>query len=207
MKKICLIIAMLCLLSSCDFNSVDKNAPISKKFASDIKIEFSADGVYMGFSDLPENYNSYKPETAMADGCFVIVCHEEDDPVVDGREHWDKFYEDSGNGKNSFLRVVHYVNGFPYFTDLYYVDGEYREFELNHERGLLPWRPWKYLRKLDSKINGKAVCYYVLTDDLELTYEDVMRAHTSSILEVINELAGKFQWLGFTTYLRYDKGE
>ncbi len=201
MKKILCIALALLMLSACSGGGYSN---VEDKFQDGkIVIECTEDGEYAGFSDIPL---SYTPEEAAADGCYVVVSTldvEADAPgLIAGRDAWEEFYADSADGRDAFLRVVHYVDDMPYYSDLYYVDGLYYLFEQNHELGLTQSTPRKHLLRLTDTINGREAMIYVIADDTAMTYRDFERAYTSSSLSVIEEWAGKFTWLGFTTYLK-----
>ncbi len=195
MKKIVLVLLAVLLLAA------------SGCAGDKIEIPYTEDSEYAGFSDLPAEYTA---EDAEQDGCYVVVSAldpnniENDLGLVAGGEVWEKFYEDSQNGEDSYMRVAHFVDGKPYYTDLYYVDGEYLMFDLNDELGLRAYAPQKYLRELKEEINGREARMYVLTNETEITYRDVERVFVSSSVYVDHK---QFFWLGFTTYYVHSEGE
>lgn len=195
MKKFVLVLLAVLLFSSCGL--------VGEK----IEVPYTEDGEYAGFSDLPAEYT---PEDAEQDGCYVVVSTldpnniENDLGLVAGAEVWEKFYENSQNGEDSYMRVAHFVDGKPYYTDLYYVDGEYLMFDLNDELGLRAYAPQKYLLELKEEINGREARMYVLTNETEITYMDVERVFVSSSVYVDHK---QFFWLGFTTYYAHSEGE
>ena len=192
MKKFVLVLLAVLIFSSCGLER------------EKIEVPYTEDGEYRGFSDLPDEYTA---EDAERDGCYVIVSAldpnniENDLGLVAGAEVWEKFYENSQNGEDSYMRVAHYVDGKPYYTDLYYVDGEYLMFDLNDELGLRAYAPQKYLRELKEEINGREARMYVLTNETEITYMDVERVFVSSSVYIDHK---QFFWLGFTTYYKND---
>ncbi len=201
MKKIfCIAVVLLCLVS-CARNVGYTN--VADKFPNGkITISYTEDGEYAGFSDIPRSYTA---EDAAEDGCYVVLssldANKEHPGLISGREAWEKFYTESADGHDAFLRVVHYVDDAPYYSDLYYVDGEYRLFELSDEVGLTATIPRKHLLRLTDTINGREAVTYVLADDTTMTYRDFERTLTASTI-VHGEWGGKFTWLGFTTYLK-----
>ncbi len=203
MKRFVCVVILILTLSACANNDFVNDSSVANKFKKDIVIEYTEDGEYAGFSDIP---NTYTPEDAAEDGCYVVVSSlsvgEKASGLIAGREAWEKFYAESADGKDAFLRVAHYVDGLPYYSDLYHIDGEYRLFELSDETGLRGAIPRKYLLRLTDMINGREAVTYVLTDDTTMTYRDFERTFTSSSMSVISEWGGKFTWLGFTTYLK-----
>jgi len=200
MKKIAILLVFVTLFTACG-RALDMppDDPEEK-----IEIPYTEDGEYAGFSDLPAEYTA---EDAVRDGCYVVVSSsdvsdkENDLGLVAGGEVWEKFYEDSKNGKDAYIRVAHFIDGKPYYTDLYYADGEYVMFDLNDERGLVNYAPQKYLRELKDEINGREARMYVLTNETEITYRDVEQVFVSSSLFIEHK---QFFWLGFTTYYVYD---
>ena len=194
MRKFLLILLAALLLTACG------------RVGEKIEIPYTEDGEYAGFADLPAEY---APEDAERDGCYVVVGAldpnniENDLGLVAGGEVWEKFYEDSQNGEDSYMRVAHFVDGKPYYTDLYYVDGEYLMFDLNDELGLRAYAPQKYLRELKEEINGREARMYVLTNETEITYMDVEREFVSSSVYFDHK---QFFWLGFTTYYVHSEG-
>ena len=190
MRKIAILLILAILFVSCG----------QAENVIDVEIPYGEDGAYTGFSNLPETYTA---EDAERDGCYVVVSaldpndKENDLGLVAGAEVWEKFYEDSQGERDAYMRVVHFVDGKPYYTDLYYVDGEYLMFDLNDELGLRAYAPQKYLRELKEEINGLDATMYVLTNETEITYRDVEREFTSSSVYIDHK---QFFWLGFTTY-------
>ena len=83
------------------------------------------------------------------------------------------------------MRVAHFIDGVGYYHDLYYRDGKYVIFDYN-ENGVSKAEIYSYLRRLDGyagpSYDLKEDCIYVLTDSMELTYEEVSRSFYSSVL-------------------------
>ena len=179
MKRFFLAAAiMLCLFSLFSCGNEDLNI-IAPSFDG---------GIYSGFSDVPSEYDTLQ---ALEDGCYVI----EDSKLLGGKEKWEKFLSDSSKGEDSFLRAVHFVEGEPYFTDIYYLDGVYQTFEKNHELGITEGKKFSLLRRLDGKdgIPEKDAYFYVLTDSEELTYKDVSWSFLSSDHRTVTYIP--FEWL------------
>ena len=191
MKKMTILLVLAILFVSC---RVVDSVP-------DVVIPYGEDGEYTGFSNI---LDTYTPEDALRDGCYVIVSTldagnpEKDLGLIGGGEAWENFCEKSENGYDAFLRVVHYVDDKPYYTDLYYADGEYCMFDLNDELGLVSYAPQKYLLKLTEEINGREAVMYVITNETEITYRDVEMKFVSSSTQPYTDK--KFFWLGFTSY-------
>ena len=183
-----LLFVLLATAYSCGEKDTDGPRPL-----------YDSEGVYTGFSDIPENYNA---DMAIKDGCVVISHYTVSDTqpnVNTGYEHFEKFIQEAEQKKNSFVRVAHFINGIGYYTDLYYHNGKYIHFKLD-EYGISEGKSFLYLRRLDSEHN-KEHCYYVLTDSLELTYHDVSWSYLASDRSTVTKIP--FLWLGFTTYYTY----
>ncbi len=182
---ICLTLCLFCLVSCLNRNEAANGY-------------FSYNGIYLGFENLPE----YKTaQDALEDGCFTVVSESDNGGALyGGSEYWTKFYEDSKNGMDAFLRIVHFIDGEAYFADLIYTDGGYRYFDFEYED--LSDRPYQYLRALTGMDGSpkKEVTWYVLTDSPELTYQEASRRFYSSSMKEIESIPD-FRWLGFTTYL------
>lgn len=160
---------------------------------------YKANGDYSGFSDIPDNYT---PQKAKEDGCFVIVSADENDTKskVYGKNQWQSFFESSNKGKDSFLRVAHFIGKEGYYSDLFYHENKYYQYTKD-EYGIRLMGSYKYLRALagEDGMPRKQVTLYVLTDSMDLTCNDVLWSFYSSNHETITKIP--FVWLGFTTYL------
>ncbi len=152
---------------------------------------FDENGVYSGFADIKEGYDA---EDAESEGTYVI----KDSTLACGRDVWEKFLKDSSEGKNSFMRIVHFIGDEPYFTDLYYTDGIYQTFQKNIERGIEHGKEFTMLRKLEAE-KGRPSHYYVLTSSSELSHSEVQYCFVGSSLSKMTKIP--FEWLGFTVYL------
>ena len=164
---------------------------------------YDAEGNYLGFSDITEGYT---PEDAVADGCLVIDNkngkNEYGATVIEetktfGYEKWEHFWELSQSGENAFIRVAHFIDGVGYYFDLHYCDGKYILFN-NNELGIYKECEFKYLRYLD-KVNENGIAYlFILTDSLELTYEEVSRSMVASSTSQMTKIP--YKWVGFMTW-------
>lgn len=175
---------------------------------NDIAPTYDENGKYIGFSDIPDGYTA---EEAIADGCLVIDTVKTgvneygvtlyETPTTEGYDEWLEFIDRSDDGKDAFLRVAHYIEGVGYYRDLYYKDGKYTIFDCN-EYGVSEGETFTYLRSLDGYVgpvgSQKEDCYYVLTDSLELTYEDVSWSYLSSDHNSVTKIP--FVWLSFMIY-------
>lgn len=190
MKKNVIFLLLLLILFS--FCACVKNSQTDESL-NNTDIEYS------GFSNIPEYYT---PQTAEKDGCFVIVSGTENSSKTEvfGKNQWQAFFDSSNNGSDSFLRVAHFIGNEGYYTDLYYQKNKYYQYKKD-EYGIRQTGPYNYLRVLAGKdgIPQKESKFYVLTDSLELTYEDVAHSMYSSNIESITKIP--FIWLGFTVYL------
>lgn len=168
---------------------------------------YGPSGKYMGFADIPEDGD---PDKALARGCYVVD-HSE---LVGGKEAWEAFLAKAEKGENAFLRIAIQLypdevtgeniapGGTMFYDDLYYYEGEYYFFTYNGPGDIRSSGPYTYLRKLEGMAgNPKKEDYcYVLTDSLELTYEDVQWSFLSSNLDTVTKIP--FQWLGFIVYMK-----
>lgn len=170
--------------------------------ASPISFTLDREKRYTGFDNLP---GKYTPEQAVADGCFVVVGGKDVNVrsfLYGGAERWQEFLDTSERGKDASLRVVFFLDGTPYYNDLFFVKGAYRHFDSE----LKAWdRPYRYLRALSGWDGNpsREVTMYVLTDSMELTYGDVRQYFISS--STLNRTSIPFVWLGFTTYLNEER--
>lgn len=175
------------------------------------KIDIAYDeGVYSGFSDIPENYSV---DDAIDDGCLVVETLDDGTNAYGvslsktgrtaGYEHWCSFLEKSQNGEDAFLRVAHFIRGVGYYHDLYYADGKYTIFDLN-EYGISDGVSYSLLRRLDGMVgpvgDQKEAYMYVLTNSTEITYNDIMRRMLSS--SIVLEKVDDYEWLGFMIYFK-----
>lgn len=199
MKKRVFVVAsiaiLVLLLSSC-FDRSETKSPINITYS---------DGVYSGFSNIPENYTV---DEAIDDGCLVIETLDDGTNAYGvrlsktgrtaGYEHWQAFLEKSERGEDAFLRVAHFIRGTGSYQDLYYSDGKYTIFDLN-EYGISEGESYSLLRRLDSMVGAIGNHhYYVLTDSTELTYQDVSWSYLSSSISTVTDIP--FEWLGFMVY-------
>ena len=172
-------------------------------------ITYDKNGVYTGFSDIPEDYDA---ERATRDGCLVVNILRE--PNVHGvlvsketesfgYEKWEEFLSAAENDEDAFLRVAQFIDGTGYYHDLYYCNGTYTIFDLN-EYGISDGETFRYLRRLEGTTgpisDPKDDYLYVLTDSKRLTYHDVMWSYLSSDSRTVTTIP--FEWLGFMGYFK-----
>lgn len=194
-------ILVLAVMSVC-FLTDPRNKPNDPSGVS--TLFFGADDSYLGFSDIPEGYTS---KDAADDGCLVIDITQKpneygalvtDKENTSGYEGWVAFTETASRGDDAFIRVAHFIDGVGYYHDLYYTGGKYTIFDLN-EFGVSEGKSFKYLRRLDGiagpASDPKEDCFYVLTDSLELSYDDVSWSFLSSDHTTVTKIP--FEWLGF----------
>ena len=204
MKKKLFIVALMTVMIMSLFSCSDKDEK-----GTEIDIAYN-EGVYSGFSDIPENYTV---DDAIDDCCLVIETLDDGTNVhgvqmsktgrTEGYEHWRSFLEKSERGEDAFLRVAHFIRGTGYYHDLYYSDGKYTIFDYN-EYGISEGESYSLLRRLDGMAgpvgNQKEAHYYVLTDSTELTYHDVSWSYLSSSISTVTDIP--FEWLGFMIYFK-----
>ena len=167
--------------------------------ASGVSLTLDENRRYTGFDTTPEGYT---PDQAVADGCLVIVGSRKSDApstLYGGEQRWKEFLAAAEEGRDASLRKVLFLDGTPYYCDLLFSGGQYRYFDCEYAD--LTDRPYRYLRKLTGLdgIPRRQRNIYVLTNSLELTFEDVVRSFYSSSRETANDKS--FIWLGFTQYL------
>lgn len=164
MKKVSIIpiLMILLLFSGCAETS---NAALFSKLDSN--------GNYTGFSNLSENYTA---EQAEKDGCYVRV----NSKTVGGEQFWKDFIQDASNKKDADIRIVIIWKDGTYFVDVLYEDGYYRAF-ISDSEDLHDYK-FKYLMTLEGTLPNaaKSGTVTILTDDKELTYNDVMWKFLSS---------------------------
>ncbi len=162
---------------------------------NDISSSYIVNGEYIGFSNIPKNYSV---PAASEDKCLVIQTVKEKTVSTDGYNYWLSFVEKSSKGEFAFIRVAHFIDDKGYYTDLYFENGKYNIFTFD-ERGISKGKAFTYLRCLEGiSMGGMRGKYYVLTDSLELTYEDVTWSFISSNLSSVTKIP--FEWLGFMIY-------
>lgn len=171
---------------------------------------YDAQGNYTGFSDIAGDSTV---EKALARGCYVV----DGGQLAGGKEQWEAFLEAAEAGNDAFLRVatliypkqldVNSTDNDPamYYDDLYYYQGKYYCFCYNGADDIRASGPYTYLRELKGMAGNpqKEHTKYVLTDSLELTFQDVEWSFLSSNLETVTKIP--FEWLGFTIYMREGK--
>lgn len=148
--------------------------------------------------ELPDTYNL---EQAKSDGCVV----EEDGDITQGAEEMEAFWKNTKAGQKGTLRLVSYYtlgdasqydpdyyesikDDYPllFVTDLSFDGSEYtiRHFEDGDEFT----KSYSYLMKYEGKAEHpfstyKSYIRYVLTNDDDLTWEDLWNGMISSQLE------------------------
>lgn len=188
--------------------SVSSDIPYKKQYNPPA---YDEEGNYLGFSDIPEGYDAL---AAAEDGCLVIDntngTNEYGATVIlktdtYGYENWEGFEKLSAEGKNAFIRVAHFIDGVGYYSDLHYYDGKYILFETNPELGTNKICEFRYLRCLEGTVgkpdDPSAAYLYVLTDSLELTYEEVSRSMVASSISQMTKIP--YEWLGFMTFFKH----
>ena len=186
-RILALTLSFILIAAACSCGAKDAPTPLP---------QYSADGVYAGFSNIPENYNS---DMAIKDGCVVIEHDSLSDTqprVTAGYRHFEKFIKTAQDGQDCFVRVAHFIGSRGTYTDLYYHNGKYAYFKWD-ELGVSEGKSFLYLRRLESAID-KDQYFYVLTDSMELTYHDVSWSYLASDASTVTKIP--FVWLGFAIY-------
>ncbi len=175
------------------------------KEENDLSIEIVYNGVeYSGFGNIPDGYSINQ---AIDDGCLVVVTVTDGtntdritvrNEITEDYEYWQNFLEKSQRGDDAFLRTIHSVLGNIHIYDLYYCDGKYTIFELNYGE-VSEGRSFSLLRRLDGMKGDGNDHIYVLTDDTELTYDEVkLKYHVSSSIYAYSQ--SDFYWMIFLTH-------
>ena len=172
-------------------------------------ITYDKNGVYTGFSDIPEDYDAKK---AAKDGCLTIDILREPnvhgvlvskETETFGYERREEFLSAAEKDEDAFLRVAQFIDGTGYYHDLYYCDGTYTIFDLN-EHGISDGETFRYLRRLEGTTgpisDPKDDYLYVLTDSKRLTHHAVMWSYLSSDSRTVTTIP--FVWLGFMGYFK-----
>jgi hypothetical protein len=144
-----------------------------------ITFSLDANGLYTGFSNLPEKYTI---EDAKKDGHFV----KQDSVVIANNGVWANFVETATKGNNTGVRMVNFFTEdtedttIPYFLDLFFNDGFYYLFDSSSDKQNL--QPFSYLLRLEGQFGHlkKDTSVVVLTNDNALTFNVVMKAFVSS---------------------------
>lgn len=143
--------------------------------AATLSFSLDADGNYTGFSALPEEDT---PETAEKAGYYV----REDSSPTANEDLWQTFLSDAEDGKDTGIRIANFYNDGAevYFADLFHHDGKYRYFDAGAAD--LSDQPFSYLLRLEGTMPNaeKTGSVTILTDDPQLTYEDIMGVLVSS---------------------------
>lgn len=152
--------------------------------ASDNNLTYSFDSMenYTGFVNIPEDYTV---EQAEKDGCYIrLNANDSANELV-----WSKFIEDSSKGVDSSIRIMSIYDEDTLYSDLYYRDGSYQLFDSSSED--MKVEKFKYLLDLQGRMSNavRNSHFVVLTDDEELTFENVIRRMISSSMDVINSIS------------------
>lgn len=194
-----MLLAVMILLTACGKHTPDESGvrmPV-----------YDENGFYIGFFDIEKDSDVDK---AKENGCYVI----NDGELYGGKDAWEAFCRKAEAGEDAFLRIAHLIvegnlgtgtedtTGTMYYSDLYFYDGKYYFFDYNGADDIRKSGPFTYLRELTGMFGNplKEHSMFVLTDSLELTYEEVQHSFYSSNLETVTKIP--FTWLGFTVYLR-----
>jgi hypothetical protein len=130
--------------------------------------------------------------TCGANGCVFK------NEIAEGYKHWQTFLEKSQRGEDAFLRTVHVMLGNVFVYDLYYSNGKYTVYELNYGE-VSEGKSFSLLRCLDGMNGEETERIYVLTDDPELTYDEVkLKYHVSSSIYAYSQ--SDFYWMIFLTH-------
>ncbi|WP_156118664.1 hypothetical protein [Paenibacillus sp. FSL P4-0081] len=142
-------------------------------------------GFYTGFTGLPGDYTM---EEAAAAG-YVVLHNSE---LAEGQEVWDKFMNSAVQGSNNGIRIANFFDDeteSPFYCDLFVQDKKYYLFDNTAESQ--KQEPFAHLLSLTGQVGNplKDSRFIVLTDDSNLTFEDIWKSMISSDTAVINSIA------------------
>ena len=152
-----------------------------------VSFTLDQDGNYTGFSKVEEGYTR---RAAKLYG-WVIV---EDLTVAENGKVWQRFLQQTAEGKKAGVRVAEFFGEEMYLMDIFFHDGQYRAFfsdgyDQNDES-------FPFLLTLTGETNGQKAYAVVLSGDDSLTYEQVMHKFFSSQLEEPDIPAHRVLFLG-----------
>lgn len=151
---------------------------------SEVSFSFDSKGNYTGFSNLKP---SEVTEESAENAGYVV---RKNLATTANEEIWNNFVSDSSKNKDSYVRIASFFDdGGPYFNDIYYREGNYYLFDSSAETNQKS--PFKYLLTLEGKdgIPEKDSGIIILTDDKNLTFEEIKLSLYSSSTEVINSIS------------------
>jgi hypothetical protein len=144
---------------------------------------FSLDeqGRYTGFNSLPTDYTVRQ---AVRDGCHVVVDGQAEDTAV-----WDRFIARASAGEEASVRIVSFSDGAVYFQDVFYTGGGYHAFDSSAEDQ--SDRVFAHLLTLTGSMPNavRSSSVTILTDDEDLTYNDVVGALLSSSSQAMERIS------------------
>ncbi len=147
------------------------------------------------------NEHEYTPEDAVKHHNLAIVYEEDEIYVYGGEEYWREFITKASSGKRAILQVHSFIEGECEIIQLSYMNGKYYYYtEPEEPYGLctsfVEQSEYKYLRKLVgyTTMSHKKAEFYVLTDSLELTYDDVFHSLISSDLRTVTDIDFEILW-------------
>lgn len=142
-------------------------------------------GNYTGFAGLPGDYTI---EEAAAAG-YVVLHNSE---LAEGQEVWDQFMDSVVQGGDNGIRMANFFDdetGSPFYCDLFVQDKKYYLFDNTAESQ--KQEPFAHLLNLTGQVGNplKDSRFIVLTNDSNLTFEDIWKSMISSDTAVINSIA------------------
>lgn len=140
------------------------------------------------YGRMPEDYT---PEQAVADRCLVVRNADPSAsvmPTVEGVENWEIFLAAVDRGeKEAIVRIVYYMDGYCYYSELSHAIGVYHFYTLNEYAHYENDLSYPYLCRIEG-----STPYYVLSNRADLTNEEILSGTVSE---------SEYKVLDFTKYL------
>lgn len=165
--------------------------------AGQIILPTDAQGIYTGFSDVPE---SCTIEEAGKLGYYATLDLEDSK----NRDAWNKFVRNAQSGQDAYIRLAQFYSdneeNKPFYLDLYHQNGSYYLFD--ESAGKQKPEPYPYMLTLRGTdgIPPKENSAVVLSQDDTLTFTEVMKSLYSS---TVDENAKKFRIVLFRTPAKF----
>lgn len=144
----------------------------------------------------------YTPDDAVDNGQLAIIYEEDDARVYGGEGEWKEFLNNIENNKDCTLQIVSFIGDDYIMEQISFRNGRYYYYNSNKDDDMMlstvNEKEYKYLRKLTGITPGSNMesVFYVLTDSLELTWEDVFQSLISSNLETVSDIEYEILWCG-----------
>lgn len=172
----CALSIMIIGITGCGTNEEVSSA------GNEIAFELDENGEYKGFDKIDTNITE---EKAIKDGYFV----RSENKTAGGEQKWEEFIKDAKDGQDANVRLVQIFDDHAYYKDLFFQDGQYYMFASDEEEQ--EDVSYKYLLQLEGTFpnSDELASYTVLTNDEELTFDDIVTSMISSDLNEINDIS------------------